>query len=244
MQNAVTQTGPANNEPFFELPTAKEPEEEPGSEKKWYKKWWGILITVSSGLILLLALLFFGQVYFYYSQIKSGRLSLPAKAQTSSESILAIAGFFDFQCPFSKEANGIMNEIKSLYGGKINFVFRNFPLSEIHPDAMLAAQAGECARAQNGFEVMRDKIFGGIDLKKETLEKEAAEIGLDGEAFAACLDDYKSKAPVLKDFRDGQTLGVTGTPTWFIEGKKIEGVIPAEAFKKIIDYFLAQKNIK
>jgi protein-disulfide isomerase len=137
-----------------------------------------------------------------------------------------------------------MRQLRNLYGDKVNFIFRNFPIAEIHPDAMLAAQAGECAQDKNLFWPMHDKIFSGQNLKEDTLKTEASELGVGAEEFALCISDYQSKGKVLKDILDGQALGVLGTPTWFIEGEKLEGVIPAETFKKIIDYLLAQKTSK
>lgn len=263
------ETEPTNHEPFFELPTVKESGGEPEIRKRWYKKWWGILISVFGGLFLILILLFASQVYYYYNELKSGRMPIPSKVKfqkaaaanaaegqkpdpqkinpsgepnSFSGAPVTITGFFDFQCSFSKEASSIVGEMRNLYGNKVNFVFRNFPITEIHPDAMLAAQAGECAQNKNLFWPMHDKIFAGQNLTEETLKNKAAELGFDAEEFSLCLFDYDSKGKVLKDILDGQSLGVSGTPTWFIEGEKIEGVIPAEVFKKIIEYLLAQKE--
>lgn len=258
----------ANNEPFFEIPIPETPPEDQLGAKKWYKKWWGIAILIFCGLVVSITLLLASQVYYFYGQLKSGRLPLPSKVKFQSSGAVAatptaadlqnlapagepnsssgapvtIVGFFDFECPYSKEAGSIIDQMRTAYSGKVNFVFRNFPLTELHPDAMLAAQAGECAQEKNLFWPMEEKIFGGADLKKETLIREAQELGFDEVDFASCLDQYASKSKVLKDFQDGQSLGVIGTPTWFIEGEKIEGVIPTEVFKKIIDYLLAAKG--
>jgi protein-disulfide isomerase len=263
----MAENGLTNNEPFFELPTAKIPEETE-RRKKWYKKWWGILISVSGGLFLILILLFVSQVFYYYNELKSGRMSFPSKIKfqrasaanaggqnfdpqkinpsgepnSSPGAPITITGFFDFQCPFSQEASAIVGQMRNLYGGKVNFIFRNFPITEIHPDAMLAAQAGECAQNENLFWPMHDKIFAGQNLKDDTLKNEAQELGFDAEKFSLCLSGYDSRGKVLKDILDGQSLGVSGTPTWFIEGEKIEGVIQTEIFKKIIDFLLVQKE--
>lgn len=237
-------------------------------KKKWRKKWWGILIIVSSALILIFLLSFSGYVYYYYYQIKSGKMSLPGSAkflksgqaaappktfdfqrinpggepESFSDAPLAVVGFFDFQCPFSKEAYAIMREIQPVYAGKVNFVFRNFPLTELHSEAMLAAQAGECAYAQNQFWPMADKLFNSQNLAEENLKLYAQQIGLDKTQFSDCLDSYRSKGQILKDILDGKFLGLVGAPTWFIDNEKVEGVIPADVFKKIIDYLLAQKK--
>lgn len=236
--------------------------------KKWYKKWWGVVILVAGGLILSFSLIIGGQAYYYYRQIKNGKLPLPSqllfqKSNTitaasgapdlsklnpagepasSSSAALTIVGFFDFECPYSREAAAASGAARNLYGDKVNFIFRNFPLTDIHQNSMLAATAGECAHAQNKFWQMSDKIFGDSGLSRENFELYAAEIGLDAEQFSKCLDSYQGKGAVLKDMVDGQALGVIGTPTWFINGEKIEGVLSATDFKKIIDFFSSQKT--
>lgn len=234
--------------------------------KKWHKKWWGVSFIVVAGLILIVLVVFGGQVYYYYHQIKSGRMPLPSKlkfqeasASTSStapvdmvklvstgepssspDAPLTIVGFFDFECPYSREGDAVMRQLQTAYEDKVNFVFRNFPLTDIHPGSMLAAEASECAHVQNKFWPMSDKIFSDSNLGEENFRLYAAEIGLDTDQFTNCLDGYKSKGYVLKDILDGQTAGVNGTPTWFINGEKIEGVIPLDTFKKFIDYLLAK----
>lgn len=234
--------------------------------KKWYKKWWGVTIIFLGCLILSLLIIIGVQVAYYYREIKNGRLSLPSetKFQQSDTPVAApaeidmaklapagvpnsspgapitIVGFFDFECPYSKEANAVMQQTITAYGDKVNFVFRNFPLTDIHPDAMLAAEAGECANSQNKFWQMSDKLFGGPSLSTDAINLYAEQIGLDKTTFANCLASYQSKGSVLKDILDGQAEGVGGTPTWFIDGQKVEGVLSIENFKKIIDYLSAQ----
>jgi len=235
---------------------------------KWYKKWWGALLLVIGGLILILLIVIGGQVYFYYRQIKSGKISLPggtmfqksASAATATgapdlsklnpdgepasapSAPITIVGFFDFECPYSREAATAMRAAETAYGGKINFIFRNFPLTDIHQNSMLAAQAGECAHAQDKFWQMSDKIFEGEKLDRENFLFYASEIGLDAGQFTKCLDGYQGKGAVLKDVVDAQALGVIGTPTWFVSGEKIEGVLSVANFKKIIDFLSTQNT--
>ncbi len=236
--------------------------------KKWYKKWWGILILSTGGIILSFSLIIGTQVFYYYYQIKGGKMPLPSqilfqKSSTATAAIsnpdlsklnpagepslspsapITVIGFFDFECPYSHEAFSAMRATENLYSGKINFVFRNFPLTDIHQNSMIAAQAGECAHAQDKFWQMSDKIFSNLKLSRENFELYASEIGLDKSQFIKCLDSYQGgKGIVLKDVMDGQALGVVGTPTWFINGEKIEGVLSVSDFKKIIDFFSDQK---
>ncbi len=235
---------------------------------KWYKRWWGIILSVFGATLLVLLLAFGGLVAYYYHQIKTGQKPLPPSAKflraststpapekldplkilpdgepnSAAGAPLTVVGFFDFQCPYSKEASGIMRELQATYGEKINFVFRNFPLSDIHPEAAKAARAGECANLQDKFWPMHDKLFTSSDFSDETLKLYAEQIGLDENKFADCLSSDQSNGLVLKDLVDGQALGVRGTPTWFIDNQKIEGIIPTSAFTKVFDYLLAKEK--
>ena len=235
---------------------------------KWYKRWWGIVILALGAALLILLLVFGGLVAYYYHQIKSGQMPLPSSAKFSKtnssapapekfdplkilpagepgsapEAPLAVVGFFDFQCPYSREASSTVRELQTFYGDKVNFVFRNFPLSDIHPQAMEAAKAGECANLQNKFWPMHDKLFTSDDFGDEALKLYASQIGLDENKFTNCLASEQSSGLVLKDLLDGQALGVRGTPTWFIDNQKIEGDVSADAFKKVLDYLLSKQK--
>jgi protein-disulfide isomerase len=230
--------------------------------KKWYHKWWGIFIIGALIFLGIFSFAFAFQVNYFYKKIKSGELpssrftktdistSNPqaSLALTSSEDSpflgnpdakLVIVEFSDFECPNSKEASPIVRELADLYKDNVKFVFRNFPLSEIHQDAILAAEAGDCADEQGKFWAMHDKMFQNQDkLTSDDLKFYAIQIGLDEKKFNDCLDSKKYQMKVTKDLLDGTAAGVSGTPTWFIESEKVEGVIPLDAFKKIIDYIL------
>ncbi len=230
--------------------------------KKWYNKWWGILIISLLFLFGVFGSAFAFQVYHLYKKIKSGEIPInqftEAKissknpnrelAFTSSEddpflgapeAKLVIMVFSDFECPNSKAASPIIRELAEIYKNQIKFVFRDFPLSEIHPNAFLAAEAGGCANEQGKFWAMHDKMFQNQEkLTLNDLKFYAVQIGLDEKKFNECLASRKYQMEVTKDMIDGAAAGVKGTPTWFIESEKVEGVIPLETFKKIIDYIL------
>jgi len=150
-----------------------------------------------------------------------------------------IIEFSDFQCPFcGRFYEQTLPDIEKNYikTGKVKLVYRDFPLSSIHPYAQKAAEAAECADDQGKFWEMHDKIFenqraiGITDLKGY-----AKDLGLDTGKFNDCLDSGKFAAEVQKDTSDGRAAGVTGTPAFFINGKKIVGAQPYENFKAIID---------
>jgi protein-disulfide isomerase len=235
------------------------------SNKKWYKKWWGITALVFLGVFLVFVNAFAFQVLYYYKKIKSGEIVLPQitkgtlvvrtshkyfNSQEADDPYLGnpdakhtIVLFSDFECPNSKKAATVVREIGELYKDKIKIIFRDFPLSEIHPNARLAANAANCSHEQGKFWAMHDKIFQNQDdISFSKLTLYAAQIGLNVEKFKECLSSEKYNLEITKDILDGTASGVSGTPTWFIDGEKVEGAIPLEAFQKIINYLLASED--
>ena len=156
---------------------------------------------------------------------------------------VTIIEFSDFECPFcGKFYDDAYKQINEQYikTGKVKIVFRDFPLS-FHPNAHNAAEAAECADEQGKFLEMHDKIFENQKaLTKDDLKKYAKDLGLDQSKFDSCLDTGKYKQEVDKDLEDGSKVGVSGTPSFFINGISLTGAQPFEAFKEIIDAELAK----
>lgn len=151
--------------------------------------------------------------------------------------------FTDYQCPFcGRHFTQTFGQIKKEYvdTGKVKYIVRDFPLS-IHPNAPKAAEATECAHAQGKFWEMHETIFSKQSLwssapsATDLFKQYASDLGLDGAKFATCLDSGKFTAETQKDFADGSASGVTGTPAFFINGKKLSGAQPFAAFKAAID---------
>lgn len=160
-----------------------------------------------------------------------------------SKAKVLIVEFSDFQCPFSRRFfQGVLPRIEKEYisTGKVKFAYRYFPLG-FHPLAVPAAMACECAKEQGKFWQMFDKISNSDSLENESLNKFAADIGLNTDGFNKCLDSQKTKAIVDADMKEGLGYGVKGTPAFFVNGRFIEGALPFEAFKKIIDEELKSK---
>ncbi len=160
---------------------------------------------------------------------------------------VVIVEFSDFQCPFCERFAGeTLSEIIETYinTGKVKLVLRDFPLSSIHPEAQKAAEAAECADNQDMYWEYHDILFekrldwSGVGVPK--FKEYAVELGLDTQAFNDCLDLDIHKDEVLNDLKAGQSLGVTGTPTFFINGKKLVGAQPFENFQKVIEEELAK----
>lgn len=160
------------------------------------------------------------------------------------DSKVIIVEFSDFQCPFCARAAPTVNQIKETYGERVLFVYRDFPLNSIHPKALKAAEAAQCAFEQEKFWEYHDVLFEkqqewsvhGISKFKEY----ASDLGLETESFNNCLDSGKYSDEVLDDLDSGREVAVTGTPTFFINGEKLEGVQTFSAFQQIIDEELAK----
>jgi protein-disulfide isomerase len=151
-----------------------------------------------------------------------------------------IIAFSDYECDYCKDAEQTINSLLSLYPDQVSFVFRDFPISGIHVYAEKAAEASECAGEQGKFWEMHDKLFENQNaLTIQDLKQYAADLGLDTAAFNSCLDNGDMASEVQNDFNDGQAAGVSGTPTFFINGKMLVGAQPFDAFKAVIDAELA-----
>jgi len=157
---------------------------------------------------------------------------------------VTIIEFSDYQCPFCERFwSETLPSIKSEYidTGKVKFVYRDFPLNAIHPMAESAAVAAECVREKGkdkAYFEYHDKIFENQQLlSNENLKKWAKELGYE---IDTCLDSEKYLEEVNGDLLDGQALGVSGTPAFFINGIELSGAQPFSAFKQIIEQELSK----
>ncbi len=156
-----------------------------------------------------------------------------------------IIEFSDFECPYCQQFfNTTYKEIKSKYidTGKVTFIFRHFPLP-IHQNATKASEGAECAGRQGKFFEFHDLIFqnlgkGGTGIQISDLKKYAQNIGLDINKFNSCLDNGETLSVVSEDVANGKSAGVTGTPTFFINGQKLVGAQPIAEFEKMIEQAL------
>ena len=157
---------------------------------------------------------------------------------------VTIIEFSDFECPFCSRVNPTMKQIEDAYGDKVRVVFKQNPLS-FHKNAPLAAEATLAAHEQGKFWQMHDALFANQKaLTRPDLDKYAQEIGLNMDKFKAALDTNKFKPQVEADMAVAKELGATGTPSFFVNGRKLRGAQPFESFKKLIDEALATKGGK
>jgi protein-disulfide isomerase len=153
--------------------------------------------------------------------------------------VLTIVEFSDFECPFCKQAFPIVRELMATYDDRVRYIYRDYPVDALHPNARRAAEAGACAHEQGKFWAFHDRLFANQNaLARDDLSVHARAAGLDGDAFERCMETNRFTSEVENDFQDGVALGVRGTPTWFLNGHKVEGVIPQQMFIEIIEAVL------
>jgi len=155
---------------------------------------------------------------------------------------VTIVEFAEFQCPFCAQGAGTVKQLEEKYGDKIRVVFRDFPLVGFHQYASKSAEAGSCANEQGKFWEMYDKLFANqSNLKVPDLKQYAAELKLDVGQFNQCLDSGKYAKTWQQDTDEGSQYGVTGTPTFFVNGRMLVGNVPLDKFSQVIDEEL-QRN--
>lgn len=154
---------------------------------------------------------------------------------------VTIVEFSDFECPFcGRFYEETLPQIQKEYidTGKVKLYYRHYPLS-FHPKAVPLALASECANDQGAFWQMHDKIFDNNSTVStatdDTFKQWAVELGLNAATFNECYDSKTHQAKVDGDFADGGAVGVSGTPTFYINGRQLVGAMPFASFQAIID---------
>jgi protein-disulfide isomerase len=158
---------------------------------------------------------------------------------------VTVVEFSDFQCPFCARVMPTLKRIRETYGDRVRIVWKDFPLTSIHPQAFKAAEAGQCAREQGKFWELHDRMFTNQQaLEPDALKKYAADAGVDTARFNACLDSSKYGERVQEHMGLGTKLGVSSTPTTFVNGRLVSGAQPYEVFASIVDEELARAGTK
>jgi protein-disulfide isomerase len=143
--------------------------------------------------------------------------------------------FADFECPFCARAVGTVRQLREAFGDKLRVVFKHHPLP-FHPNARGAALAAAAAGQQGKFWEMHDRLFADpTQLGPDALVEHARELGLDVGAFKAALKSARIKALVDEDIAEAARVGATGTPTFFVNGRKIVGAQPYETFRDAVN---------
>ncbi len=228
----------------------------PFMRKAWYKKIWVWILVVFflfffafAGIVFWEARrmanveVFGGGAEPYNPETAAMRFKIESSGDPElgpKNAPVTIVEFGDFECPFCRRSYSTIRELERQYTGKIRLVYRDFPVFSVHKRAMLAHRAANCAFEQEKFWAMHDKIFENQeDMEEADLKKYALQIGLDEKNFASCLDDDTKEREIMEDLNDGVALGVKGTPTWFVNGYKIEGDISLAQWQGLISSMLA-----
>lgn len=155
---------------------------------------------------------------------------------------ITIVEFSDYECPFCKRfRDQTLNQLLSVYEGQIRFVYRDFPLSQIHPRAQIAAEVAHCAGDQGHYWAMHDILFAEQQNWSKAADVFARfklyanELEMDVALFTDCIKSGKYTQEVKNDYQEGAAYGVTGTPAFFVNGKFIAGAVPFQMFQAIIE---------
>lgn len=169
------------------------------------------------------------------AEVQAKIASTSAPSFGPADAKVTVVEFSDFQCPFCTRAASVVHQIKEKYGDKVRFVFRQYPLP-MHGDAHVAAQASLAAHQQGKFWEFHDLLFANQRaLTRPSLEDYAKQLNLNVAQLKKALDDQALKAAVDADVKLGEEVNVNGTPTVFINGKRVANPTEFEPVAKLID---------
>jgi protein-disulfide isomerase len=145
-------------------------------------------------------------------------------SQGPATAAVTLVQYGDYECPYTRRSTWVVQALQQELGEQLRFVYRNFPLTEIHPHALHAALAAEAAAAQGKFWEMHDYIFHHQHtLEDSDLEQFAGAVGLDLQQYRRDIADQRALARIEEDVAGGERSGVQGTPTFFINGVLYRG---------------------
>jgi protein-disulfide isomerase len=154
---------------------------------------------------------------------------------------VTLVEFSDFQCPFCQRVAPTLKQVRATYGDKVRVVWKDFPLTQIHPQAFKAGEAAHCAADQGKYWEYHDRLFANQQtLQVDDLKAHAATLGLDPAKFDACLDSSRYGDRVRSGVAQGNRLGVNSTPTIYINGRLVAGAQPYEVIAAVIDEELSR----
>jgi protein-disulfide isomerase len=145
-------------------------------------------------------------------------------SQGTAKAAIEIVEYGDFECPNCGDAHKTIEKIEQVFGSQVRFVYRNFPLTEIHPYAMAAAMAAEAAGMQHKYWEMHDRILEYQDQLSDALFNQLAHsLNLSMHKFNEDIQNEELQKKITSDYESGINSGVNGTPTFFVNGQKFDG---------------------
>lgn len=205
-------------------------------------------------ILATIAVLFVGLLVFSKKESGPQNASVQPSSHTVGKGTVTLVEYGDFECPFCGTFHPIVQQVKEKYGDKISFQFRHFPIISAHPNAMIAHRAAEAAGKQGKFFEMHDLIYqnqqrwsaqSGISqsVANDIMVGFAEQLNLNIEQFKADAASSAINDIIQADVKAGQDLRVNGTPTFFINGSKLENPRDSvEYFSEKIDEALAKNN--
>lgn len=172
----------------------------------------------------------------------SAESSRSAHPKTNANASVVVTEYGDLQCPACRSAFAMLiNPLVEKYGTRISLEFEHFPLQTIHPYALPAAEASECAADQGKFWEYIDLVYMNQDkLNRDALAQWATQLQLDMDTFGRCTKSHIKRETILADYEEGSENGVQGTPTFFVNGAKVEATM--DALSAAIDAQLAARQ--
>ena len=154
---------------------------------------------------------------------------------------ITLIEFSDYECPYcGRWHEQVFTKLRQEYPDTVRIVYRDFPLTSIHPNAVPAAEAANCANEQDSYWEFHEKLFSGeYGLGEQAYVQYADDLGLDMEQFEECLESGRYNDEVMADYQYAASLGVRSTPTFFLNGIPLVGAQPYEVFKEVIEKELA-----
>jgi len=156
-----------------------------------------------------------------------------ANLRGSKNAPVKLVEFADYQCPYCAKVNPVLQAIEKEYGSNLAVVFKDFPLP-MHKDAQKAAEGARCAGEQGKYWEYHDLLFSSHQVDLPSLKTHAGELKLDQAKFDACLDSGAEAAAVKKDLEEGQRLGLTATPSFFVNGHFFSGAADSRTIHEMI----------
>ena len=209
----------------------------------------GKFLTFIGALVLL------SFAYYFYAMSTQANLPTPEVTINERDHVRGTVGgkvtlveFGDLQCPACAAYEPIVRQVIADNAGTLQFVFKHVPLTQIHQNALLSAKASEAAALQGKFWEMHDILYdkqtewSGSLNARDMFVGYATTLGLDAEKFSTDLNNASIEEKIIAEYKEGVSLGVQGTPTFFLDGKKLDNPGSVDAFNKLIKEAAASAN--